>query len=179
MPFPYHLCSCRLAHGHTGVFHNTSFDINYWHNFCLKHSPVCNPLLVWFFAHFRNTSLPKSVPFFLQNNNFKNSFSPSLILVSASHPSPAIPPPPFQRERGRWVRPPLLPIQHGQGWSRVSHHLLFHLGFCRARGARVEGEGAARRRRGAKEWEGTRRRGRGAWGRANTTALVLSFLSSF
>ena len=61
---PYHRPVCRFAHGHTGVFHNTSFDINYWHDFRLKHSPVCIPFLAWLFAHFRNTSLPKNVPLF-------------------------------------------------------------------------------------------------------------------
>jgi hypothetical protein len=31
-----HLSVCRFAHGHKGVFHNTSFDINYWRNLLLE-----------------------------------------------------------------------------------------------------------------------------------------------
>ena len=36
---------CGFVHGHTGVFHKTSFDTNYWHKHLLKYSPVYIPFL--------------------------------------------------------------------------------------------------------------------------------------
>ncbi len=58
---PYHLSVCCFAHGHTEVFHNTSFDINYWHNLLLKVLSHLYSFLAWLFAHLRNTSLPDQI----------------------------------------------------------------------------------------------------------------------
>ncbi len=73
---PYHLSVCRFAHGHTGVFYNTSFDINYWHNlFFLKYSPVCTPFGMTFRTFTQHFFADKCTPPLL-DNNFKNSFFP-------------------------------------------------------------------------------------------------------
>ncbi len=59
----YHSVYC-FAHGHTGVLHKTSWDINYWHKHLLKYSPAYIFVLAWLFANLCYTSLPKNVPFF-------------------------------------------------------------------------------------------------------------------
>ncbi len=62
----YHRPVCRLAHGHTGVFHNNFF----WYKL-LASIYIINPFLLFLptllFSHIlRNTSLPKNVPIFCQ-----------------------------------------------------------------------------------------------------------------
>ncbi len=76
---PYHRPVCRLAHGHTGVFHKNFL----WY----KLSPliyVTNPfvffLLALLFAHLGNTSLPKNVPLFCRTIILRNPF-PALLLL--------------------------------------------------------------------------------------------------
>ncbi len=72
---PYHRSVCRLAHGHTGVFHNNFL----WYKLFALTCTI-NPFSAFasciVFPHIlRNTSLPKNV-LFLAGEYLEKSFSP-------------------------------------------------------------------------------------------------------
>ncbi len=76
---PYHCPVCRLALGHTGVFHKTSFDINYWHNLCLSTLSSAFPFGMTFHTFTQHFFAEKcTLP--LSDNNFDKSLFCSFLL---------------------------------------------------------------------------------------------------
>jgi hypothetical protein len=71
-----HAPAAYLVHGSTGVFHNTSLDLNYWQSKLLKLSSLYTfPFLHDFLHIFRHTSLPKNVPLSAYELKFSALFS--------------------------------------------------------------------------------------------------------
>jgi hypothetical protein len=65
-----------LDHGSTGVFHNTSLDLNYWQSTLLKlRSLYTFPFFHDFLHIFRHTSLPRNVPLSARELKFSALFS--------------------------------------------------------------------------------------------------------
>ncbi len=69
-PAAYHHLVVPRAYGSTGVFHNISPDLNYWHSTLLKEHPAfAFTFCMTFCTSFCKISLPKNVPLIAENWN--------------------------------------------------------------------------------------------------------------